>query len=113
MEELEKKKNNLLYKLTQEQSNNRLLINKDDISKHLVSALKKDPRPMVDSLVKKVILYNDKVEIYLNYGNKKRPDDEEDHQVFIFYTSHRRYEIEPKHFSDKVIVIELEIVLLA
>ena len=36
-------------------------------------------------LIKNVVLYDDKIEIYYNYvSNKKRPD-EEDRQAFCFY----------------------------
>lgn len=38
---------------------------------------------MIDILINRAILYNDKIEIYYNYINK-RPDDN-DNQVFSFY----------------------------
>ena len=66
---------------------------------------------MIDALVKKIIIYNDKLEIYLNYTDRKRPDDNNDHQVFSFYTSTKSCEIEPKHFSNKTITIAFGITL--
>ena len=50
----------------------------------LQSAIKKRPLQMIQLIIKQVVLYNDKIEIHLNYTNDKRPDDEL-HQAFSFY----------------------------
>ena len=59
-------------------------------------ALKKEPRLMIKLLVKEVILYDDKVEIYYNCIDKKRPDDL-DHQVFCIYR--QDCEVDPKELG--------------
>ena len=50
---------------------------------------------MIDMLIKQVILYNDKVEIYYNYTDKTKPD-ESDHQVLSFYTTTKSF-VTDKH----------------
>ena len=93
LEQLEKRHSVLQDKLTKEKATNKLLLSKEDIQIYLLSALKKEPQLLVDSLVKKVILYNNKVEIYLKYSDRKRPDDKENHQAFIFFNIVKSYEI--------------------
>ena len=67
-----------------EKSKDKVQITHADIKKFIRKALKKEPRLMIKLLVKEVILYDDKVEIYYNCIDKKKPDDLE-HQVFCIY----------------------------
>ena len=67
-----------------------------DIKKFIRKALKKEPRLMIKLLVKEVILYDDKVEIYYNCIDKKGPDDL-DHQVFCVYR--QDCEVDPKELG--------------
>ena len=76
-----------------EKSKTKLTLTKEDITKYLLSALKKKPRPMIDALIRKIILYNDKIEIYYNYTNGKNPDVTDNHRDFIFYTFTKNLEI--------------------
>lgn len=39
---------------------------------------------MIKTLIKEIILYDDKIEIYYNYTKNKNPDDD-DHRGFCFY----------------------------
>ena len=76
-----------------EKSKTKLTLTKEDMTKYLLSALKKNPRPMIDALIRKIILYNDKIEIYYNYTNGKNPDGTDNHRDFIFYTITKNFEI--------------------
>ena len=51
---------------------------------------------MIRLLVKQIKLYDDKVEIYYNFIDKKRPDDL-DHQAFLVYSED--CDIDPKDFG--------------
>ncbi len=93
LEELENKKSILQQQIEQEQIKTKLILSKEEIRSHILIALKKDSQSMIDALIKKIILYNDKIEIYLKYTNTKRPDDSDDHQVFLFYSFSKSYEI--------------------
>lgn len=87
LETLDCEKAELEMKLAAEKSRGKLQIQKSDIVRYLKAGIKKDPLPMITLLIKQVILYNDKIEIYYNYTDTKRPDDE--HQAFLFYTTTR------------------------
>ena len=71
-------------------------------------ALKKEPRLMIKLLVKEVILYDDKVEIYYNCIDKKRPDDLV-HQVFCIYR--QDCEVDPKELGFRHNVVGCKLVL--
>ena len=72
------------------------------------NALKKEPRLMIKLLVKEVILYDDKVEIYYNCIDKKRPDDLE-HQAFCVYR--QDYEVDPKELGLRHNMVGCKLVL--
>ena len=57
-------------------------IKKDEIIVYIKTALKKEPRTMVNLLIDHIVLYNDKVEITYKY-TQKSPDENQD---FLFYT---------------------------
>ena len=46
-------------------------ISKEDIIKFISKCIKKEPLQMIKLLVKEIILFDDKVEIYYNYIDKK------------------------------------------
>lgn len=51
---------------------------------YIRSAISKKPRLMIDLLIKEIKLFKNKIEIYFNYSDKTRPDDDS-RRVFIFY----------------------------
>ncbi len=54
------------------------------IGKLTATVLRKSPRQLLDLLIKEVRFYNDKIEIYFNYTDKKSPDDD-NRWDFCFY----------------------------
>ena len=85
LEQLEKQLADLNEKLIVEKNKENLKTTKSEIIKFIKAALKKEPASMINLLIKSVVLYDDKLEIYYNYIDKNRPDCDE-HQVFLFYT---------------------------
>lgn len=85
LEMLEEQKSVVEIRIVAEKARGQLQIQKSDILRYIKAAIKKEPLPMVTLLVKKVKLFNDRIEIYYNYTDIKRPDD--DHQAFSFYTT--------------------------
>ena len=83
-------------KVLMERAKSKVQITPADVKRFIYKALKKEPRLMIRLLVKEVILYDDKVEIYYNFIDKKRPDDLE-HQAFCIYSED--CEIDPKDFG--------------
>lgn len=110
LEKLEERKNDVGIKLSLEKSKTKLQITKEDIVSYLKTALRKDPKLLIDHLIKEVVLYNDKVEIYYNYTDKTRPDGE-NHQVFSFYTTSMSFEIDQHKIGGKPFTLTYDISL--
>ena len=67
IEELEGKIETVDGKIVFEQSKSKVQLTKTDIKRFLNKALRKEPRQMIRLLVKKIVLFDDKIEIYYNY----------------------------------------------
>ncbi len=83
-------------KVLVEKSKNKVQLTPADIKKFILKALKKEPRLMIKTLVKEVILYDDKMEIYYNCVDKKKPDDL-DHRTFCIHQ--KDCDIDPQDFG--------------
>lgn len=75
LEKLEQELAEIEAKLTVEESKQRIGLSKKEILEHIHSSLKKDPRQLINALINKIVLYDDKIEIYYNYTLRKSPDD--------------------------------------
>lgn len=86
IEELEHELEEINLKIAKEKSYRRSLITKEDIISFVKTSLKKNPQTMIKYLIKEIVLYDDKIEIYYNYTDsyKKGPDDNE-HQGLCIY----------------------------
>ena len=51
------------------------LLTKEDVETFLLDALKAEPQMLIDTLVDKIILFDDKIEIYYKYTQNNNPDD--------------------------------------
>ena len=91
LEKLEQELADVTSKITAEECKQRVGLSRDEIIKHIRSALQKDPQQMINALVNKIILYDDKIEIYYNYTLRKDPDDR--CQGLLFYTGERTINI--------------------
>lgn len=87
------------------------MITKDEITEYIEKALKKDTRVMIHMLVRQVVLYNDKIEIYYNYTDRKSPDGEENRQGFLFYSCKKEFEINQRKFDGKTITLNYTVEL--
>ena len=85
MKELETKKKEVERLITKKQKRDIIKLTKKDITKYFEDAIKQEPSVLIDTLIEKIVLYNDKKEIYFNSPLKnKGPDDKS--QDFLFYT---------------------------
>ena len=91
MDELETQIHNLQTKIKLEEYNEKNKLTKDDILKYLKEAIRQEPRIIIQTLIQKIVLFDDKVIIYYNYCDKsKNPND--DHSDFSFtYQGSDRY----------------------
>jgi len=76
LQELETKQETLSEKILIEQSKVKMNLTKDNITNYIKKALQNKADRIVDLLVKQIILYDDKVEIYCNYTNKKTNEED-------------------------------------
>ena len=74
LEDLEKKKRTLTENILIEQTKNKMQLTKKDIIDYISENIEKEAFLLIDLLVKRVNLYNDKIEIYYHYTNKNDPD---------------------------------------
>ena len=51
------------------------LLTKENVETFLMDALKAEPQLLIDNLVDKIILFDDKIEIYYKYTQNNNPDD--------------------------------------
>jgi len=110
MEELDAKLDIVKCKIAVEESKAQALLTKQDIVKFLRKTLRKEPKQMIKLLVRKIILYDDKVEIYYNYVDKKGPDDFE-HQVFSFYTEDMKFHVNDLKYKEQNFTLYLTLEL--
>ncbi len=74
LEELEQQQETISEKILIEKSKQKMTLTKSDIEHHIKKALKNTSARMIDLLIKKIVLYDDKIEIYCNYANKKETE---------------------------------------
>ena len=74
LEELEKKAEEIGAAISIEEYKKGKELKREEVLDYIKAALKKSPQIMLDLLVQKVVLYDDKIEIYYNYIDNKGPD---------------------------------------
>ena len=82
IKELEKRQEELEQLIATEKSKQNLLLSEKQIREYYEQALRLEPQMLINYLVQKVVLYDDKVEIYFNSPLKKTGPDES--QGFLF-----------------------------
>lgn len=92
LEELEGRMEEIKARLLIEDSKARIKISKPEILKFINKAIREEPAQMLRLLIKRIVLYDDKIEIYYNTTERRRPDEEDTHQAFCFYTENFDYE---------------------
>ena len=95
---MDEQKTELSNKIALEKSKTKLLIKREDIFEYFHAAIKKEPRQLISTLVKEVVLYNDKIEIHYNYTESKDPDGD-DRRDFVFYECEKSFVIERTKFG--------------
>jgi len=105
LQELENEQEELERKILTEESKTSMMLEKEEIEAFYVKALKCESRLIIEILIKEIVLYNDKMEIYLNTPAKNGPDE---NRGFSFYkktlqqSELRKY---PRLFSEDVICL--------
>lgn len=84
-------------KIITENAKEKVRMKREDIIRYIKGAIKKNPKQMIRELVKKVILYDDKIQIYYNYTDNKKErkeaDSEKSCQPFCFYNEEKVFDV--------------------
>lgn len=110
LQQLEEKKAELEMKIAVENSKIKTALTKTQITDYLQKCVKLQPKPMIDHLIEKVVLYNDKIEIYCKYTNND-PAGTKNRRGFSFYEKTVVAEINKHLFGGKLDSITYIIVL--
>lgn len=86
LKELEIKQADIREKIIFEQSKQKLNISKNEVVHFLKKAQLSTIEKMTKMLIKQIVLYDDKIEIYCNYTNNKNDPDGNTHQGLLLYT---------------------------
>ncbi|MBR4407963.1 MAG: recombinase family protein [Clostridia bacterium] len=81
LEDLENNLDKIKEQIIIEKTKERMQITEEDVFKYLKQAITKKPKQMIDMIVKQVILYNDKIEIFFKY-NKFAEDEIQNQSIF-------------------------------
>ncbi|MDD3831749.1 MAG: recombinase family protein [Clostridia bacterium] len=90
IQELEVKIEESERKILIEKSKTVVIISREEIEHYLKAALKSEPKLLLNTLIREVKMYNDRIEIYFNYSDKKSSDESRD---FSFYKKNYIIEI--------------------
>ena len=83
LNELEEQQTELERKILIEESKQAVLLDREQIERYYLKALTTDPERLINTIIKEIVLYNDKIEVYLNSPLRTSPDD---NRGFSFYT---------------------------
>ena len=101
LHELESKQEELERQILIEKSKLALQLSEDTVRKFYTDALKAEPKLLIDCLIKEIILYDDKIEIYFNSPIKISPDES---RGFAFYTENIKITYKVPHRSEPVVI---------
>lgn len=101
LHELESKQEELERQMLIEKNKLALQLSEDTVRKFYTDALKAEPKLLIDCLIKEIILYDDKIEIYFNSPIKISPDE---CRGFTFYTENIKITYKDPHRSAPVVI---------
>ena len=111
LHDLEKQQEELERQMLIERSKTAVKLNERDIRQYYEQALRLEMPMLINFLVKEIVLYNDKIEIYFNTPIKTSPDDES-RRGFLFYSDYGNlhYRIQNKQeLQNRQMIIEMYI----
>ena len=84
MEELEQQLADTEDKILAEQYAAQTQLTREQVVEYLTHIIQQEPKLIINTLIQKIVLFNDRAEIYYNYIDKQKPaDPSEDQQVCL------------------------------
>ena len=99
LHELESKQEELERQILIEKSKLAVQLPESTVRKFYADALNAEPKLLIDCLVKEIVLYDDKIEIYFNSPIKLNPDNS---RGFTFYTEDIKITYKDPHRSELI-----------
>ena len=99
LEQLEAKKNELQTKIACEKVKALKTVTKEQVLQHLQTALKRSPKQLITYFIEKVVLFNDRIDIYCKPVKTDAPDSEESRREFSFYEMKMTVEVDRHTFG--------------
>ena len=106
MNELENSLADINMKIAAEECKLERKLTKEDVEAHIMDALASEPRLLIEFLIDKIILYEDKIEIFYKYTNNNNPDEPITEVHRDFFLCNQEIKITGSGFST---VFELEL----
>ena len=101
LHELESKQEELERQILIEKSKLAVQLPESTVRKFYTDALKAEPKLLIDCLIKEIVLYDDKIEIFFNSPIKLSPDES---RGFTFYTENIKITYKDPHRSEPVVI---------
>lgn len=108
LQELEKRQEELERQILVERSKRTVKMTESEIRRFYEQALKAEPKMLINLLVKEIVLYDDKIEIYYNNPTTKSPDES---QGFLLYVGKSKIVSEIQNKSPKIVIVTIEMYL--
>ena len=99
MNELEEKLAEINMKIAAEECKLERKITKEDVEAHMMDALASEPRLLIEFLIDKIILYEDKIEIFYKYTKNNNPDEPITEVHRDFYLFNQKIKITQRGFE--------------
>ncbi|MBR3875416.1 MAG: recombinase family protein [Clostridia bacterium] len=99
MTELENSLAEINMKIAAEESKLDRTLKKEDVEKFIIEALASEPKAMIELLIDKIILYEDRIEIFYIYGNNTDPDEPNLEVHRDFFLSSQKIKITQRGFE--------------
>lgn len=108
LQELEKRQEELERQILMERSKRTVKMTESEIRRFYEQALKAEPKILINLLVKEIVLYDDKIEIYYNNPTNKSPDGS---RGFLLYVGKSKIISEIQNKSPKIVIVTIEMYL--
>ena len=91
-----------------ERSKRTVKMTESEIRRFYEQALKAESKMLINMLIKEIVLYDDKIEIYYNNPTTKSPDES---QGFLLYVGKSKIVSEIQNKSPKIVIVTIEMYL--
>ena len=89
-------------KIELEKYNEQKILTKEKVMAYLTNAILKKPKTLIHTLIQKIIVYEDKVEIYYNYTDETNPGDDSPRDLSYWLGSDSSVMVDRNHTNSNL-----------